>query len=146
MALNKENKNYYYNLGRVVAIVEIIEDVKLFSLVFDNAREKLPYHLNKALLKEKHNLHAELLDPANVVLMEGDLPSHVITAVDSTGVYAIGYYHQKSYLQGKYNGVFGLVETTIEHHVPYKIEDKTECGGSEVSSDAKDNIIEELKR
>jgi hypothetical protein len=144
MALNKDSKDLGYNLGRVVAIVEIIEGENLFSLVFNNAKEKLPFYLNKALSKKDHNLNRELVGPAEFILSK-ELPSKVITAIDDKGTYSIGYYHQKSYLEGKYHGNYGIVETTIEHHTPYIIEDKTDSNSVGVSI-VKDNVIDDLKR
>ena len=144
MGLNKDNENYYYNLGRTVALVEIMNGLstRLMSQVFDNAFAALPYQLKKALFNDKHNLHAELLEPANVVLMKGEIPHGVMTACDSNGSYAIGYYHQKHYLEEKYHGIYGKVETVVVEHVPEKVE-YTPDG---VSVKDCDNIIEELKR
>ncbi len=138
MALSKENKNYYYNLGRTVALVEIINGLKntFASLVFDNAKEKLPYQLAEALKKDAHNLHKELLEPADVVLNKGDLPSKMMTAVDPVGRYWIGYNHEKSYLEDTYKGIYGKEEITIECHTPEHI-DATDLG---------DNRIDELRR
>lgn len=144
MALNKENKNYYYNLGRVVAIVEIMNnlDHMFMSKVFDNAFAYLPYQLKKALFNDKHNLHKELLDPADVVLMKGEIPHGILTAYDQTGAYAIGYYHQKAYLDETYHGVFGKVETEVTEHVPEHV-DYSPDG---VNAGVKDNIIDELMK
>lgn len=145
MALNKESKNYYYNLGRVVAIVEIMTGEGLVSLVFNNAKEKLPYHLTKAMHDDKHNLHKELLAPAHVVLMEGELPKNIMTVHDSNGLYHIGYYHQKAYLEDKYKGNYGKIETVIEHHTPVKIEDRIDSESIKATIES-NNEIEELRR
>lgn len=144
MALNKENRNYHYNLGRTVALVEIINNLPhtFAGLVFDNANEKLPYQLNEALKRNSHNLHKELIEPADVVLNQGELPSKVMTAVDPFGKYWIGYYHQKSYLADTYQGVFGKVETEVTEHVPERIDFSPEG----VNAEGKDNIIEELRK
>lgn len=144
MALDKNNKNYYYNLGRTVALVEIMNglDGMFMSKVFDNAFAYLPYHLKKALFNEKHNLHKELLEPADVVLMHGEIPHGILTAYDKTGSYAIGYYHEKHYLDSTYHGVYGKVETEVVEHVPERV-DSTPEG---VDATNNDNIIEELRR
>lgn len=137
MALDKKYKDYGYNMGRAVAVVEIINGLPrtFASDVFDNALQKLPYQLKTALAKEKHNLHRELVEPADVVLNHGELPSKPISAIDHSGRYWIGYYHEKSYLADAYWGIYGIEETTVEHHTPERIE---VTGG--------DNAIDELKR
>ena len=137
MALDKNYKDYSYNLGRTVAVVEIMNGLpKTFrSDVFDNAMQKLPYQLNQALLKHKHNLFGELVEPAGVILNNWKLPSKVLSAIDPTGRFWTGYYHEKSYLADTYKGIYGTEETTVEHHTPERIE---VTGG--------DNAIDELKR
>lgn len=138
MALNKDFKDYSYNLGRTVAVVEIINGLResFASQVADNAKDKLPYQLNEALKKQSHNIHNELVEPADVVLNQGELPSNPVTAIDPMGRYWIGYYHEKAYLADTYKGIFGKVETTIEEHVPEHID---------VPADT-DNTIDDLKR
>ena len=138
MGLNKDFKDYSYNLGRTVAVVEIINGLRetFASQVADNANDKLPYQLKEALKKTSHNIHKELIEPADVVLNHGELPSKPVTAIDPMGRYWIGYYHEKAYLADTYKGVFGKVETTIEEHVPERID---------VLADA-DNSIDDLKR
>ena len=138
MGLNKDFKDYSYNLGRAVAVVEIINGLRetFASQVFDNAKDKLPYQLKEALKKEHHNIYKELIEPADVVLNHGELPSNLFTAIDPMGRYWIGYYHEKAYLADTYNGIFGKVETTIEEHVPERID---------VPADT-DNTIDDLKR
>jgi len=138
MALNKEFKDYSYNLGRTVAVVEIINGLRqtFASDVANNAKDKLPYQLTEALKKTSHNIHKELIEPADVVLNHGELPSKPVTAIDPMGRYWIGYYHEKAYLADTYKGVFGKVETTIEEHVPERID---------VPADT-DNTIDDLKR
>ncbi len=144
MALDKENENYYYNLGRTVALVEIMNglDGKFMIKVFDNAFQNLPHHLKKALFNDKHNLHKELLEPADVVLMHGEIPHGILTEYDISGSYAIGYYHEKAYLDTTYHGVYGKVETEVVEHIPERI-DSTPEG---MNADWNDNIIEELRR
>lgn len=148
MALNKESKDYYYNLGRVVAIVQIMQNLNstFASDVFNNALEKLPYHLNIALRKNKHNLHKELLEASELVRRRAEFPKSIMTAYDHAGTYYIGYYHQKSYLQSKYNGIYGNVETSIEHHTPCKIDLKESAGGAIDGAVISDNSIEDLRR
>lgn len=138
MALNKEFKDYSYNLGRTVAVVEIINGLRdsFSSQVANNAKDKLPYQLTEALKNNKHNIHNELVGPADVVLNHGELPSKPVTAIDPVGRYWIGYYHEKSYLADTYNGIFGKEEVTIEHHTPEHID---------VPADM-DNTIDDLKR
>ena len=138
MALNKDFKDYSYNLGRTVAVVEIINGLRetFASQVADNAKDKLPYQLKEALKKTSHNIHKELIEPADVVLNHGELPSKPVTSIDPMGRYWIGYYHEKAYLADIYNGIFGKVETIIEEHVPEHID---------VPSDT-DNTIDDLKR
>jgi len=138
MGLNKDFKDYSYNLGRTVAVVEIINGLRetFASQVADNANDKLPYQLKEALKKTSHNIHKELIEPADVVLNHGELPSKPVTDIDPMGRYWIGYYHEKAYLADTYKGVFGKVETTIEEHVPERID---------VLADA-DNSIDDLKR
>ena len=144
MALDKEFKNYYYNLGRTVALVEIMNKLPqtFAGLVFDNANEKLPYQLNEALKRDSHKLHKELVEPADVVLNHGELPSKVLSSVDAHGTYWIGYYHQKSYLADTYKGVYGEVETEVSEHVPEKVDFSPEG----IKDNGKDNIIEELRK
>jgi hypothetical protein len=138
MALNKDFKDYSYNLGRTVAVVEIINGLRetFASQVADNANDKLPYQLKEALKKTSHNIHKELLEPADVVLNHGELPSKPVTTIDPMGRYWIGYYHEKAYLADTYKGIFCKVETTIEEHVPERID---------VPADS-DNTIDDLKR
>ena len=138
MALNKDFKDYSYNLGRTVAVVEIINGLRetFASQVADNANDKLPYQLKEALKKTSHNIHKELIEPADVVLNHGKMPSKPVTTIDPMGRYWIGYYHEKAYLADTYKGVFGKVETTIEHHTPERID---------VPADT-DNSIDDLKR
>lgn len=138
MALNKDFKDYSYNLGRTVAVVEIINGLRetFASQVADNANDKLPYQLKDALKKTSHNIHKELIEPADVVLNHGELPSKSVTTIDPMGRYWIGYYHEKAYLADTYKGIFGKVETTIEEHVPERID---------VPADT-DNTIDDLKR
>lgn len=123
MALDKNNKNYFYNVGRTVAIVEVMNELPdtWRGKVCTNANQNLPYQLKKALFNERHNLHKELLDPAHVTLMEGELPKTLMTVEDKTGLFWIGYYHEKAYLDETYRGIYGKVETTIEEHVPEPI-------------------------
>lgn len=138
MALNKDYKDYSYNLGRAVAVVEIINGLPrtFASEVFDNALQKLPYQLKTALNREKHNLHKELIEPADVVLNHGELPSKPVATIDNSGRYWIGYNHEKYYLTNTYKGIYGIEETTVEHYTPEHID---------VKSDS-DNTIDELKR
>jgi hypothetical protein len=138
MALNKDFKDYSYNLGRTVAVVEIINGLRqtFASDVANNAKDKLPYQLTEALKKTSYNIHKELLEPADVVLNHGELPSKPVTTIDQMGRYWIGYYHEKAYLADTYKGIFGKVETTIEEHVPEHID---------VPADT-DNTIDDLKR
>ncbi len=137
MGLNKENKNYCYNIGRVVAVVEIINGLRenFPRLVFDNAKDNLPYQLREALKCDKHNLHCELIGPADIVL-NGEIPSKEMTSIDTVGTYWIGYYHEKAYLADTYKGIYGKEEVTIDHHTPEKVE----------ADAAVDNSIDELKR
>ena len=123
MALDKNNRNYFYNVGRTVALVEIMNELPdtWRGKVCTNANQNLPYQLKKALFNERHNLHKELLDPANVTLMEGELPKTLMSVPDKTGSFWIGYYHEKAYLADTYKGIYGKVETTIEEHVPEPI-------------------------
>lgn len=138
MGLNKDFKDYNYNLGRTVAVVGIINGLRetFASQVADNANDKLPYQLYEAVKKTSHNLHKELIEPADVVLNHGELPSKPVTTIDPMGRYWIGYYHEKAYLADTYKGIFGKVETTIEEHVPERID---------VPADT-DNAIDDLKR
>ena len=138
MGLNKDFKDYNYNLGRTVAVVGIINGLRetFASQVADNANDKLPYQLYEAVKKTSHNLHKELIEPADVVLNHGELPSKPVTTIDPMGRYWIGYYHEKAYLADTYKGIFGTVETTIEEHVPERID---------VPADT-DNTIDDLKR
>ena len=138
MGLNKDFKDYNYNLGRTVAVVEIINELRetFASQVADNANDKLPYQLYEAVKKTSHNLHKELIEPADVVLNHGELPSKPVTTIDPMGRYWIGYYHEKAYMADTYKGIFGRVETTIEEHVPEHID---------VPADT-DNTIDDLKR
>ena len=138
MGLNKDFKDYNYNLGRTVAVVGIINGLRetFASQVADNANDKLPYQLYEAVKKTSHNLHKELIEPADVVLNHGELPSKPVTTIDPMGRYLIGYYHEKAYLADTYKGIFGKVETTIEEHVPERID---------VPADT-DNAIDDLKR
>lgn len=138
MGLNKDFKDYNYNLGRTVAVVGIINGLRetFASQVADNANDKLPYQLYEAVKKTSHNLHKELIEPADVVLNHGELPSKSVTTIDPMGRYWIGYYHEKAYLADTYKGIFGKVETTIEEHVPERID---------VPADT-DNAIDDLKR
>ena len=137
MALDKSNENYYYNLGRVIALVEIINDLphRIVSKMFDNPFQILPYWLKKSLFNEKHNLHKELLDPADVVLMKGEIPHGMVSSYDKTGSCPIGYYHEKSYLDKTYHGIYGKVETEVSEHVPQV-----------VNAETVDNNIEELRK
>lgn len=138
MTLEKTNTNYYYNLGRVVAVVEIINNLQqgFASRVHNNALEKLPAQLTAALKKSQHNIHKELVGPADIVLNHGQLPSKAMTATDSFGRYWIGYYHEKSYLADTYKGVFGKEEVVIEHHQPERVDVR----------EVDDNSLAELKR
>ena len=138
MALNKDYKDYSYNLGRAVAVVEIINGLRITfaSDVFDNALQKLPYQLKTALNKEKHNLHKELVEPADIVLNHGELPSKTVSTIDPSGRYWIGYNHEKSYLANEYKGIYGIEETTVEHYTPDHIDVRPDT----------DNTIDELKR
>lgn len=138
MALNKDFKDYSYNLGRTVAVVEIINGLRetFASQVADNAKDKLSYQLKEALKKQSHNIHNELVEPADVVLNQGELPSKPVTSIDPMGRYWIGYYHEKAYLADTYKGIFGKVETTIEEHVPERIDVPA----------GTDNTIDDLKR
>lgn len=115
MALDKTNKNYYYNLGRVTALVEVMTDrpYNFVGKVFDNANNILPYWLKKALFNDKHNLHKELLEPADVVLMHGEIPKTLMTVVDKNGCFYIGYYQQNAYITEKYGTAIGKEEVTI---------------------------------
>ena len=138
MALDKTNKNYYYNLGRVTAIVELMNDMpyNFVGKVFDNANNILPYWLKKSLFNDNHNLHKELLEPADVVLMHGEIPKTLMTVVDKNGSFYIGYYQQKAYVTETYGTAIGKEEVTIEHHTPERID---------VPADT-DNTIDDLKR
>lgn len=138
MALDKTSKNYCYNVGRTVAIVEIMNGLQstFAAQVHDNAAAKLPYQLREALKNAQHNIHAELVEPADIALNVGDLPTKDMGSIDKTGSYWIGYYHEKAYLSEHYKGVFGKEEVTIEHHTPERVS----------FDDTTDNTINELKR
>lgn len=124
MAIDKTNKNYYYNLGRVTAIVELMNDMpdNFVCKVFDNANNILPYWLKKSLFNDKHNLHKELLEPADVVLMHGEIPKTLMSVVDKNGSFFIGYYQQKAYITENYGTAIGKEEVTIKHHTPERID------------------------
>ena len=138
MALDKNFKDYSYNLGRTVAVVEIINGLRqtFASDVANNAKDKLPYQLTVAMKNERHNIHRELIEPSDVVLNHGELPSKPVTAIDPMGRYWIGYYHEKAYLADTYKGIFGKEEVTIEHHTPEHIDVPAGI----------DNEIDDLKR
>lgn len=128
MALNKEFKDYSYNLGRAVAVVEIINGLRqtFASDVANNAKDKLPYQLTEALKKHTHNIHKELTGPADVVLNHGELPSKPVTAIDPMGRYWIGYYHEKAYLADTYHDYYELtgdvgLERLIDNNISKKI-------------------------
>ena len=143
MALDKTSKNYFYNLGRTVALVEIMNGVeRLVAQVNDNAKEKLPYQLREALKKQDHNLYKELIGPADVVLNQGELPSQILDPATQGNTYQVGYYHQKAYLENTYHGMYGKVETEMTVHVPERIDFSPEG----VNADGKDNTIEELRK
>lgn len=135
MALDKTNKNYYYNVGRCVAVIEIMNGLGIGfrSSVFNNANDKLPYQLKTALANDSHNLHNELLEPAEVVLLEGELPKKIMDS-EQGGSFWMGYYNEKSFVEEKYGGIFGKVTT-----------ERTEYTPSAVSA-VEDNNIEELER
>lgn len=134
MALDNIFNNFFYNLGRVVAITEIMNDVKnLVIQVNDNAAEKLPYQLREALKKQNHNLLPKLINPADIVL-NGELPSQVLKP-EQGNPYWIGYYHEKAYLDKVFKGVFGNVGAEVTEHVPARVEVPVES-----------NEINELKR
>lgn len=134
MALDKESKNYCYNLGRTVAVVEAMNGVeRLASQVNDNAAEKLPFQLREALKKQNHNLLPELIDPADIVL-KGEMPSKVLEPMQGN-TYWVGYYQEKSYLEKTYKGIFGKVETEVTEHIPERVVATTT-----------DNVIDELKK
>lgn len=120
MALDKENKSFYYNLGRAVAVVELMNGVELVRQVNDNAAQKLSYELREALKKQNHNLIQELVEPADIVLKE-ELPSKVLEP-EQGNVYWVGYYHEKSYIDNTYHGIYGKVSTEVVEHTPEIIE------------------------
>lgn len=122
MALDKNNKNYFYNVGRTVALVEIMNELPdtWRGKVCTNAFQYLPYQLKKSLFDERHNLHKELLAPAHVTLMEGELPMTLMSVKDETGIFWVGYYHQKAYIDKTYK-VIGKMETEVYEHVPERI-------------------------
>lgn len=125
MGLDKENRNFYYNVGRTTAIVEVMNGLPtgFVSKVFDNARLNLPYQLNKALMNERHILHRELLEPSLISLMDDPLPTKIMSTNATGGCrFWAGYYHQKAYLQQNYKKLFENVETTIEEHIPERVE------------------------
>ena len=138
MALDKTKKDYYYNLGRVTALVELMTAVpaNFVGKVFDNANNMLPYWLKKALFNDKHNLHKELLEPADVVLMHGEIPKKMMSVVDKNGCFYIGYYHQKSYIAEKYGCFIGKEEVIVKEHTPEPVAVPVN----------RDNGIDELKR
>jgi len=143
MALDKTSRNYFYNLGRTVALVEIMNGVeRLVTQVNDNASEKLPYQLREALKKKDHNLINELIDPSDVVLNQGTLPSKVLDSATEGNTYWVGYYHEKAYLDETYHGVYGKVETEVSEYMPERV-DYSPDG---VNHEAKDNIIDELRK
>lgn len=138
MALNKSSKNYCYNIGRAVAIVEIVNNLRgeFAAKVHDNASANLPYQLREALKNNHHILHHELVESADVTLNGGELPSKDMATIDKVGSYWIGYYHEKSYLADTYNGIYAKEEIIVSHHTPERMQ---------VDADA-DNTINELKR
>ena len=117
IGLNKESRDYFYCLGRIVACVEITNQCNIASHVYNNAKTALAYQLREALTKSTHNVHKEIIEVAEVVLSK-ELPSRVLTAIDKNGTYWIGYYHEVQYLQKKYNGLFGNIKTTVTRHSP----------------------------
>lgn len=133
MALEKNCKNYYYNLGRCVAVVEIMVNRKMYAAVAINPSEKLRYSLDKAIMMERHNLHGELCDIMKVVGLE-KLPSRILTALDLKGQYDIGYYHEKEYLDATYGGTYGVEETVVTETIPENV------------SPIQDNTLPDLER
>ena len=124
MSLDRECKNYHYRLGRLVAVVEAIEnpDVCFSSRVFDNAGQKLRPLLDFAMKKSGHILSKELFELAPVGLDERKLPFESIGNTNHGTTYWLGYHHEKSYIEKNFAGCLGIVKTEVEHHVPERIE------------------------
>ena len=108
MSIDRNCINYHYRLGRLVAVVEAIEnpDVCFSSRVFDNAGQKL----------------RPILELAPVGLDERKLPFESLGNTNHGMTYWLGYHHEKSYIEKNFAGCLGIVKTEVEHHVPERIE------------------------
>ena len=124
MSIDRNCINYHYRLGRLVAVVEAIEnpDVCFSSRVFDNAGQKLRPILELAMKKSGHVLSKELFELAPVGLDERKLPFESLGNTNHGMTYWLGYHHEKSYIEKNFAGCLGIVKTEVEHHVPERIE------------------------
>lgn len=129
MPLDRECKNYHYSLGRLVAVVEAIEnpDVCFSSRVFDNAVQKLLPVLRDTLNRankatEKHPLTDELFELAPVGLDERKLPFQSLGDTGHGMTYWLGYEHEKKYIADNYPSLYGEAVTEVPHHVPEHVD------------------------
>lgn len=123
MGLDKTNVDYYYNLGRLIAIVEIMNDLDVLFInrVIENPKQGMPFQLREACRKMNHVLYKELMSADENVALKKDFESEQIKP-EPCGRVFIGYYHEKKYIGDNYK-VLGNVSTTVEHHDPEPVSD-----------------------
>lgn len=129
MALDRDCKNYFYRLGRLVAVVEKMAKVpQTFSgSVYDNAEQKLLPDLRDTLnnankVTEKHPLTDELFELASVGLDERKIPFECIGNTGHGMTYWLGYEHEKKYIMDNYPSLCGMAVTEVYYHVPEHVE------------------------
>lgn len=113
MALDVNNKNAYYLLGRYVAVVERSNNEPFTSGQLHNIQS------NTANLMRYDRFKSKFIDVRQQILsnLSSDgWPEKVLEDADGSRFY-VGYYHQKSALP--------MFTETIEHHVPERVEAKS---------------------
>jgi len=103
MALDRQNKNASYLLGRMVAITkEVCKDAPytLVALTAVNPKQKYSYwfeQTSKRLILDSQ-YSQEWQEILSMLPADYEFPSHL--AVEDQGRVQIGYYHQKAYING----------------------------------------------
>lgn len=113
MALDVNNKNAYYLLGRYVAVVERSNNEPFTSGQLHNIQS------NTANLMRYDRFKSKFMDVRQQILsnLSSDgWPEKVLEDADGSRFY-VGYYHQKSALP--------MFTETIERHVPERVEAKS---------------------
>lgn len=117
MALDRKNTDRHYNIGRLTAVIQLMNDLDVLftNRVSENPKQALDIQVRDACRKQKHVLYDEFMNIYEILFNE-DFESQMMKPVDC-GRFFIGCYHEKKYISDTYPAI-GNVSTTVQTHEP----------------------------